>query len=79
MTNDEEIRALNEKLIELNEVTAKLETKLATTPYSEETAPMRAMMEQMLGELRRMDNNLKAMLRISNENESEGGCNNGNY
>lgn len=77
MPNDEELGALNEKIEELHEVTAKLEAKLEALPFSSETAPMREMMEKMLAELRRMDKNLKKMARSSDD--AEGGKNHGNY
>lgn len=69
MPNDEELGALNEKIEELHEVTAKLEAKLEALPFSSETAPMREMMEKMLAELRRMDKNLKAMAQGGNDVE----------
>lgn len=78
MSAGEEIRALGEKAEELSEVTAKLEEKLAALPFSQETAPVREMLEKMLAELRRMDKNLKAMMRIGGE-DAEGGENHGNY
>ena len=78
MTN-EEMTALKEKAAELSQVTGELEAKLAKTPYNKDTAPLREMMEKMVSELRRMDKNLQAMIRIGMESEAEGGTDNGNY
>ena len=79
MTPEEEHRALVEKTAELKQVTDEMEVKIATMPYDERTAPMREMMEQMLAQLRRMDKNLRSMIRISEEQQIKGGTDNGSY
>ncbi|MBQ3079557.1 MAG: hypothetical protein IJC48_06135 [Clostridia bacterium] len=79
MGEDNVLQELREKTEELKKVTGELEAKIEKMPYAEETANARAMMEKMVSELRRMEKNLQAMIRISTESESEGGQTNGNY
>ena len=79
MTPDEERRALVEKAEELSQTRAETERRLAALPYIEQTAQLRATMEELVNQLHRMEKNLEAMLRLAGEETTEGGKDNGSY
>lgn len=79
MTPEEERRALAEKAEELSRTRAETERRLAAMPYSEQTAQLRATMEELVSQLHRMERNLEAMLRLAGEETTEGGTENGSY
>ncbi len=79
MTREEERRALIEKAAELSQVIEQTEAKLKTAPRTGPMAQMTETMERLMTELRRMEKNLQSMIRISEEQEAEGGTENGSY
>jgi len=50
-----------------------MEKRLSGLTFNEQTAPAKAVMEQMIGELRRMQKNIQAMILLATESNAEGG------
>jgi len=71
MTNGEERRALIEKAAEIRKATKETESRFAALPKNEQTAQVRETMEKLVAEMRRLDDNLQAMIRISEETQND--------
>lgn len=79
MVSEEERRALAEKIEELSRTRSETERRLAAMPYSEQTAQLKATMEELVSQLHRMERNLEAMVHLAGEETTEGGMKNGSY
>ena len=73
MIQEENIRALQEKSDGIEKTVQDMEKRLSGLTFNEQTAPAKAVMEQMIGELRRMQKNIQAMILLATESNAEGG------
>jgi len=73
MIQEENIRALQEKSDGIEKTIQDMEKRLSGLTFNEQTAPAKAVMEQMIGELRRMQKNIQAMILLATESNAEGG------
>ena len=76
MTPEEERRVLAEKVEELRRVRAETEHRLAVMPIGGQDADLRAAVEELIVQMRRMEHSVEAMLRLGDET-TEGGTENG--
>ena len=71
MNREEERRALIEKAAEIRKAAKETEARFAALPKNEQTAQVRETMEKLVAEMRRLDDNLQAMIRISEETQND--------
>ena len=78
---DEEktVEELESELALTNELITQLETRIATLPHNDIGSIMRETMEELLGQLRRMEENSHRLMRLRQKTESEGGRQNGDH
>lgn len=78
---DEEktLEELESELALTNELITQLETRIATLPHNDIGSIMRETMEELLGQLRRMEENSHRLMRLRQKTESEGGRQNGDH
>ena len=70
MNRDEERRALIEKAAEIQKAAKETEAKFAALPKNEQTAQAREVMEKLVAEMRRLDDNLQAMIRMGDDTQN---------
>ena len=79
MTPEEERAALAAKTEELAQTIAKTDRRLASLPQTPQTAEAREAMGKLLGEMHRMEENMRRLLSLCKDEGSEGGPENGSH
>ena len=79
MSPEEELQALAEKTEELARTIAETDRRLTSLPRTPQTAEAREAMGKLLGEMHRMEENMRRLLSLCKDEGSEGGPENGSH
>lgn len=79
MCSRQERQLLEQKLREINQAIAQTQARFDALAPREETAQLRETVSKLLTELRRMEKNLQALLRLNDDMNAQGGTNHGDH
>lgn len=79
MCSRQERQLLEQKLREINQAIAQTQARFDALAPREETAQLRETVSKLMVELRRMEKNLQALLRLNDDMNAQGGTNHGDH